>query len=171
MLRSGSFFFVRRLRKPFNPLLLISHLTNSNRCGNLQPRLVDCVPVSTSLPPPANLCSQVSRLALFPKRNARRIMLLPALCSLFAAPKKVNSFAINQIQPLFAKHPGWGMPSVQPSTPISKRRRRPDTASTTAQRSLLASRCQSYARQVHSHPESARSRRMCVFTKCVFYKE
>src|SRR5216683_4608873 len=29
-------------------------------------------------------------------------------CSLFRAPKKVNSFAIKHIQPLLAKHPGWG---------------------------------------------------------------
>jgi hypothetical protein len=29
-------------------------------------------------------------------------------CSLFCALKKVNSFAIKQIQPLFRKHPGWG---------------------------------------------------------------
>ena len=33
-------------------------------------------------------------------------------CRLFVAPKKVNSFAIKQIQPLFAKHPGWGCPSA-----------------------------------------------------------
>src|SRR5260370_3909647 len=29
-------------------------------------------------------------------------------CRLFVAPKKVNSFAIKQIQPLLPKHPGWG---------------------------------------------------------------
>jgi len=31
-------------------------------------------------------------------------------CGLFGLSKKVNSFAIKQIQPLFAKHPGWGVP-------------------------------------------------------------
>src|SRR6266478_3089640 len=31
-------------------------------------------------------------------------------CSLFVVAKKVNSFGINQIQPLFAKHPGVGVP-------------------------------------------------------------
>jgi hypothetical protein len=31
-------FLCRIARKPFNPQLLISHLTNSNRCGNIQPR-------------------------------------------------------------------------------------------------------------------------------------
>jgi outer membrane lipoprotein-sorting protein len=31
-------------------------------------------------------------------------------CGLFVISKKVNSFAIKQIQPLFAKHPGWGVP-------------------------------------------------------------
>jgi hypothetical protein len=29
-------------------------------------------------------------------------------CRLFVTPKKVNSFAIKQIQPLLPKHPGWG---------------------------------------------------------------
>jgi hypothetical protein len=33
--------------------------------------------------------------------------------SLFARAKKVNSFAIKQIQPLFRKHPGWGYVNVQ----------------------------------------------------------
>jgi len=33
---------------------------------------------------------------------------LPYSCSLFVTPKKVNSFGIKQIQPLFAKHPGCG---------------------------------------------------------------
>ena len=36
-------------------------------------------------------------------------LFLSATCSLFALSKKVNSFAIKQIQPLFAKHPGWGV--------------------------------------------------------------
>src|SRR5712692_179472 len=31
-------------------------------------------------------------------------------CSLFGLAKKVNSFAIKHIRPLFAKHPGWGYP-------------------------------------------------------------
>jgi len=35
---------------------------------------------------------------------------LQSLYSLFALSKKVNPFAIKQIQPLFAKHPGWGVP-------------------------------------------------------------
>src|SRR6266852_73478 len=34
--------------------------------------------------------------------------LLRYSCKLFVAPKKVNSFAIKQIQTLSAKHPGWG---------------------------------------------------------------
>ena len=35
--------------------------------------------------------------------------ILQPLCRLFNAPKKVNPFRINQIQPLFPKHPGWGV--------------------------------------------------------------
>jgi hypothetical protein len=34
--------------------------------------------------------------------------LFPYSCSLFGVAKKVNSFGIKQIQPLFPKHPGWG---------------------------------------------------------------
>ena len=32
------------------------------------------------------------------------------ICSLLRSSKKVKSFAIKQIQPLFPKHPGWGYP-------------------------------------------------------------
>src|SRR5712664_1083829 len=35
-------------------------------------------------------------------------------CRLFGLSKKVNSFAIKQIQPLFGKHPGWGVPFTSP---------------------------------------------------------
>src|ERR1700732_5324036 len=31
-------------------------------------------------------------------------------CELFAAPKKINAFAIKQIQTLSTKHPGYGVP-------------------------------------------------------------
>jgi hypothetical protein len=31
-------------------------------------------------------------------------------CKLFVVTKKVNSFAIKQIQTLLPKHPGWGIP-------------------------------------------------------------
>ena len=40
-------------------------------------------------------------------------------CSLFPRSKKVNSFAIKQIQPLFRKHPGWGCPSLGGSSECS----------------------------------------------------
>src|SRR6266852_4180831 len=35
-------------------------------------------------------------------------------CSLFVVSKKVISFGIKQIQPLFAKHPGWGCSQIFP---------------------------------------------------------
>src|SRR5712664_894 len=38
--------------------------------------------------------------------------LFPYSCSLFVVAKKVNSFGIKQIQTLFPKHPGWGIPTV-----------------------------------------------------------
>ena len=58
-------------------------------------------------------------------------------CSLFARSKKVNSFAIKQIQPLFRKcrgvgvgipnattgHPGWGYVNVQTARPATWTRR------------------------------------------------
>jgi len=43
-------------RKPFNPQPLISHLTNSNGCGNLQPKdLLTVSPFRPSFFPPLNL--------------------------------------------------------------------------------------------------------------------
>jgi len=40
---------------------------------------------------------------------APALTLAPSIaCSLFPIAKKVNSFGIKQIQPLFPKHPGWG---------------------------------------------------------------
>jgi hypothetical protein len=55
------------------------------------------------------LARQVISTAAFP------IKLTPLLrhsCRLFVAPKKVNSFGIRQIETLFAKHPGCGVPST-----------------------------------------------------------
>jgi hypothetical protein len=40
-------------------------------------------------------------------------------CSLFPRSKKVNSFAINQIQTLLRKHPGWGYPCLCDSSECS----------------------------------------------------
>ena len=79
---------------------------------------------------------------VYPERCLRRAISLAfsIACSLFGAPKKVNSFAIKQIQPLFPKHPGWGgyppclsrhspfatrhLPSSAPSAPLYPEPRR-----------------------------------------------
>jgi len=41
---------------------------------------------------------------------AKLTPLRPYSCRLFVAPQKINSFGIKQMQTLFAKHPGWGVP-------------------------------------------------------------
>src|SRR5712692_137970 len=66
-----------------------------------------------------------SAFALRPLRLSvilRRVFATPALtlapstsCGLFVVAKKINSFAIKQIQTLLQKHPGWGYLST--STP------------------------------------------------------
>jgi hypothetical protein len=134
----------RHSRNPFNPQPLISHLTNSNECGNLQVKVLLTVsPLRPFLPPQPHvspraphsllpihlrsvssappwqipsfhqlsaLCSRHSPLATSP--------LFSVLCSLFGAPKKVNSFAIKQIQTLFAKYRGGvGIPSATTGHP------------------------------------------------------
>jgi hypothetical protein len=42
---------------------------------------------------------------------------VPSSYSLFVLAKKVNSFAINKIQPLFAKPRGWGIPNATTGHP------------------------------------------------------
>ena len=53
ILRLGLASLVRLARNPFNPQLLISHLTNSNGCDILLAKVADCVPVSSLLSPAA----------------------------------------------------------------------------------------------------------------------
>ena len=51
-------------RKPFNPRPLISHLTNSNGCGNTQPKVLLTVsPLPPSFPPQPRVSSQPSILS------------------------------------------------------------------------------------------------------------
>src|SRR6266849_5724414 len=54
-IRSSLGSLSRPARNPFNPQPLISHLTNSNGCGNLHAKVADSVPV-WSLPSPATPC-------------------------------------------------------------------------------------------------------------------
>jgi hypothetical protein len=55
--------------------------------------------------------SRSSEFTNTPSRVASHV--LSIACRLFCAPKKVNSFAIKQIQTLFRKHPGWGYVNIQ----------------------------------------------------------
>jgi hypothetical protein len=55
--------------------------------------------------------SQVTHARFFTSHRPRVTShAFSSACRLFGIPKKVNSFAIKQIQPLFAKHPGYGVP-------------------------------------------------------------
>src|SRR6266852_1055849 len=44
----------------------------------------------------------------FSLRHSAPSLEFPVTCSLLCISKKVKSFGIKQIRPLFAKHPGWG---------------------------------------------------------------
>src|SRR5260370_28323573 len=116
------------VRKPFNPRPLISHLTNSNGCGNLRLKVLLTVsPFRPSFPPQSAVypkgphCLPSPPTTHYPPRTTHSPVRLftghrsrvtshafSCACGLFVAPKKVNPFAIKQIQPLFAKTPGWG---------------------------------------------------------------
>src|SRR5260370_29780580 len=51
----------------------------------------------------------LSRSLLFRSHGSRTTShVFSSACRLFVSPKKVNSFAIKQIQPLLPKHPGYG---------------------------------------------------------------
>ncbi len=65
---------------------------------------------SSAFPRVAGTCSQCAGGAWCKTASP----VLSHSCSLFGVSKKVNSFAIRQIQPLFPKHPGWGVPSAAP---------------------------------------------------------
>jgi hypothetical protein len=55
--------------------------------------------------------SRSSEFTNAPSRVASRVLSID--CRLFCAVKKLNSFAINQIQTLFRKHPGVGYVNIQ----------------------------------------------------------
>ena len=85
--------------------------------------------------------------------------LRPYSCSLLVAPKKVNSFGIKQIQPLFAKHPGCGVPlaagfrvlclaSPRSITPFKIN----TSKSATKQTTLTISRINTYAKTGGGYP-------------------
>src|SRR5713101_8598172 len=85
--RGGPFVFIL-LRIPFPATLLFSHPYETPGCPPPDISVRDFGPLC-----PPCLCGK-----------SYIISSLPPLLSLFALFKKVNSFAIKQIQPLFAKH-------------------------------------------------------------------
>jgi hypothetical protein len=94
----------------------ISHLTNSNTCGNIRLKVrLTVSPFRFPFPPQSNLYSKAQYC--LPTTHYPLFFTTPVFsstCRLFVAPKKVNSFAIKQIQTLFRKHPGWGYPYGAP---------------------------------------------------------
>ena len=76
---------------------------------------------STLFPTLHSLCAAALKSVLTP--------LLPHSCGLWVVAKKVNSFAISQIQTLFAKRPGWGY--LASSYPQTFRRSRPSRRAAT----------------------------------------
>ena len=62
--------------------------------------------------------AMLARQIILPRPLAIKLTpLLPYSCSLLLALKKVNSFAIKQIQTLFAKCRGWGIPNATTGHP------------------------------------------------------
>ena len=59
----------------------------------------------------------VRQITLSAPRPTNLTPFLPCPYSLLRAPKKLIPFRINQIQPLFAKHPGWGITSTRTVSP------------------------------------------------------
>ena len=82
-------------RKPLNPQPLISHLTNSNRCGNLSPKVLLTVsPSRPSFPPQPNVYSRTS-----PGSEPTRLPSRTNLVSPLPEPDR-NSRPFNRLRPL-----------------------------------------------------------------------
>ena len=73
------------IRKPFNPQSLISHLTNSNECGNLQAKVLLTVsPLPPFFLPQPSVCSPNRRL--LPSHGPRGANISPILSTLRIPP-------------------------------------------------------------------------------------
>ena len=100
-------------RKPFNPQPLISHLTNSNECGNLQIRFVDRVPVSAlPFPRDSTYVHSLPILATIHSLHAKSFIYR------FCAESLPNPF----IYRIYANTPGWGYPHGPSSAPKAPNR-------------------------------------------------
>src|SRR5258706_2655144 len=96
-------------RKPFNPQTLISHLTNSNGCGNLWIRFCKRVPVSSLLLPSKRRVSAPSSRQ--PTKFLRLMRKLSIICALFnslVALFRARFLCFQQFAHSFAKMPGVG---------------------------------------------------------------
>jgi hypothetical protein len=116
--------------------------------------------------------AMLARQVILPRPLALKLTpLLPYSCSLFVAPKRVNSFGIKQIQPLFAKHPGCGVPLAAGfrvlclASPRSITPFRINTSkSATKQTTLTISRINTYAKTGGGYPPP--SANVPTFPKC-----
>jgi hypothetical protein len=92
-------------RNPF----VFSSIQNARGCGGAHFQFSISSPLRRHLPRPA--------------RGGKSHVLssLPPLCPLFALFSALPSFVFNRLQPLFPKHPGWGVPSDQQAVRCPKR--------------------------------------------------
>jgi len=98
------------LRNPFNPQPLISHLTNSNGCGNLQPRSADSVPVSSFLFPATPCVSAPYNSNQTNSCASYHIPATPMLpCNYKLFPAMANTYPPHnqQLPHSFHAHRGW----------------------------------------------------------------
>src|SRR5260221_14376710 len=113
--------------KSFNPQSLISHLTNSNGCGNVRIQFLLPVPPFHPflLPPPGVFSRNRRLLPSYAPRGANispvltTLRILPVATGVYRDPVPPSSVSLclygksrvlSSLQPLFAKHRGWGIP-------------------------------------------------------------
>ena len=108
----------RHSRNPFNPQLLISHLTNSNGCGNLQVKVLLTVsPVSSFLSPTIRCVSE--RAACLFQDYVRLCVSVPLwqipsfqqLAASLSLPKKSTPLQSSKSR-LFCQNTRGGVPSA-----------------------------------------------------------
>ena len=100
----------RRLaRKPFNPQPLISHLTNSNGCGNLIPGSANVSPLGTLLLPQPRVYSQPSDFSRQPRNVSHAVSYSCRLFFSLGALFRARFVYFQQLADSCAKHRGCGV--------------------------------------------------------------
>jgi len=98
---------VRFSRKPFNPQPLISHLTNSNGCGNLQTKVLLIVsPLGTLLLPQPRVYSQPSDFSGQSRNVCHAVSYSCGLFAALCAVLRARFVCFQQLAASFCKIPG-----------------------------------------------------------------